>query len=430
MKRHEPQVVEIATLAEDGCGYSEDGRFAVFGAIEGEVVTARQLSRKRKKHYLIASEIHSASPRRVKPACDVASTCGGCSFQHLDREAQLELKSRFVQNQLAPLVADNWLPALTGSAVGYRSKARLGVKYVEKKGRVLVGFREKQKPYITDTRNCPVLASGMDTLITSLQDLVADLSVRKSIPQIEVAAGDDKVALVIRHLESVSDDDLNKLESFAAARGLWIYLQPGGIDTIHRIYPDDSQELLSYSLPDQDLSFDFSPLDFTQVNLEINRLMVNRALALLEPEAGDVVLDAFCGIGNFSLAVARSGARVVGVEQSATSIGRARRNMERNDLVNAEFFVGDLHSEPPEVPDLSGFNKVLLDPPRSGAEGLTKVLESRDTERVVYVSCNPETLARDAKILCSRGFNLSSAGIIDMFPHTTHVESIALFTRQ
>lgn len=428
MSKRDPQVIDVVTLSEDGCGYSSDGKQAVLGSLAGEQVSALPHARKRKRHYFKVQEVLSASPERVEPACSVALNCGGCSFQHASRRTQLGLKEGYLKSQLEPLVPENWLEPLVGEEFFYRSKARLGVKFVEKKNRVLVGFREKQKPYITDTQVCPVLAAGLDEMIIPLQELVADLSVCRAVPQIEIAAGDDESAIVLRHLEPLNSDDVEKLKSFGHRFDVGIYLQPGGADTVHKIHPDTSGELLTYRLPDFDLDYEFHPLDFTQVNLEINRMMVASALNMLELNESDSVLDAFCGIGNFSLAMARGAGSVLGMEQSPLSIERAGRNAAVNDIRNASFLVADLHDESLEINGFTGFNKVLLDPPRSGAEALAKRLESHNIERVVYVSCNPETLARDAEILCSRGFNLRSAGIIDMFPHTTHVESIALFT--
>ncbi len=255
----------------------------------------------------------------------------------------------------------------------------------------------------------------------------------RAVPQVEVAAGDTETALIFRHLEPLADADIGLLRQFAQEHQLKIYLQSGGPESVTPLSPASGIEpdaFLHFSLPDADLAFAFAPQDFTQVNLAVNRLMVNRAIELLALDASDQVLDAFCGIGNFSLAVARSGAQVFGAEFSAASIDRARHNAAHNGITNADFGVFDLHDESVEIPGFTGFNKVLLDPPRSGAMSLVKKLETRNVERVVYVSCNPETLARDADILVEQGFTLRSAGIIDMFPHTTHVESIALFIRQ
>lgn len=360
--------------------------------------------------------------------CGAADRCGGCAFQHLDREHQLAGKSANLAECLSPVEPGSWLPPLAGAAFNYRSKARLGVKFVEKKGRVLVGFREKQKPFIAETTGCPVLVTPVSHLLNPLAALVGSLSVPRSIPQIEVAGGDE-TTLIFRHLEPLTPGDIGALQAFGASNGLQIHLQPGNPSTVHRIYPDEDDDFLNYSLPEFDLRFAFLPTDFTQVNLEVNRMLVSRAVELLALERRDQVLDAFCGIGNFSLAIARSAGQVTGLELAEQSVERARFNARRNSIGNARFATADLYDQRLEIPEISSINKVLLDPPRSGAEDLVKVLASSNVERVVYVSCNPATLARDVKILVGQGFHLRSAGIIDMFPHTTHIESIALLVR-
>lgn len=431
MKKYEPVEVYVSSLSSDGCGYSEDGSLAVHGALAGETVTAVPITRKRKKLYLRTTEVACASEHRVTPPCSAAAFCGGCSFQHVAHAEQLRIKQSMLAGELGSLAPGNWLLPLTAGQLGYRSKARLGVKHVLKKDRVLVGFREKLKPYIADIDQCPVLVSPVATLITPLAELISQLSVPSCVPQIELAAGDDDTALIFRHLEPLSDGDHEQLRGFGEAHQIQIFLQPGGIDTTWKLYPQDSQQLLTYSLPDYGLSFEFSPLDFTQVNLAVNREMVNVALSLLELTDADVVFDAFCGIGNFSLAMARDAHSVIGAEHAAASIDRAQANARRNDVVNTRFLVADLHDDALKMDDFLRCNKVLLDPPRSGAEVLVKKLAaSENVERIVYVSCNPETLARDLRLLTDRGFTLKSAGIIDMFPHTTHVESIALLVRQ
>ena len=430
MKRNEPIVVQVEDVRVDGYGYTADGRYAITGALPGEEVVGLPFSRQRKKLFLRPQEIRQPSPDRVDPACGAASFCGGCSFQHASHDSQLRLKESFLRTCLAPLSPDEWLPPITGEDHHYRTKARLGVKFVEKKGKVLVGFREKLKPYIAENEGCPILIDPIGHLLPAIGELVEQLSVSGKIPQIELAAGDEDIALIFRHLEDLSDEDMKSLCAFGSEQGLQILLQPGGLDSTHRIFPEPGDLTLHYTLPDHDLRFGFSPQDFTQVNLEVNRQMVNRALQLLDLASGDCVFDAFCGIGNFSLAVARYAGRVVGAEQSESSIARARQNAVDNHISNADFQVIDLHTESPEIKGLEGVNKVLLDPPRSGAESLVKKLASSDIERVVYVSCNPETLARDAKLLVENGFSLRSAGVINMFPHTTHVESVALLVRE
>ncbi|HCC45987.1 MAG TPA: 23S rRNA (uracil(1939)-C(5))-methyltransferase RlmD [Gammaproteobacteria bacterium] len=429
MKQREPITVAIKSLSEDGCGYSEDERYAVYGSLVGELVSAVPLARKRQRLYLRTTEVFEASPDRVEPKCSVASVCGGCSLQHMRRDAQLALKSDYVREQLAPLRPEQWLAPIVGADFGYRTKARFGVKYVEKKNRVLVGFREKQIPFIVDAEQCIILTDRCGQLINDLENLVERLSIKRAIPQVELAAGDSDVALVFRHLESFNDADFEVLRLYSEETGFRIWVQSAGPDSVRQIYPESGSNTLTYRLPEFDLTFSFGPLDFTQVNLEVNRQMVNLAYSLLEPSPSDRILDAFCGIGNFSLALATSAEWVSGLELSIESVARAESNAKENSVDNVSFSVADLYQEPILLPVDIEFNKVLLDPPRSGAEAVVKELARWDVEKVVYVSCNPKTLARDAKILIQQGFALQSAGIINMFPHTTHVESIAAFAR-
>ena len=418
------------TVAEDGCAYTADGRHAVFGALPGEKVIAVPVARKRKRLYLRSTEVLASSSHRVTPMCKAASFCGGCSFQHASHAYQLELKQAEVQQKFGQITPREWMEPISALSYGYRTKARLGVKYVDKKDRVLVGFREKMKPYIADIESCPILVDPVSSLIEPLIALISGLSEPRTIPQIEVACGDSDVALIFRHMVAMSDEDMQKLKSFGHEQSVQMFLQPEGLDSTHKIYPQDNDDLLHYRLPDYGLVFQFSPQDFTQVNLAVNRQMVARAVALLDIDPSDEVFDAFCGIGNFSLAISRFAKKVTGAEQSASSIARARENARLNGVENVSFVVEDLQLETSEINGLKGVNKVLLDPPRSGAEAMVKRLASSNVVRIVYVSCNPETLARDIGILENQGFELRSAGIIDMFPHTTHVESIALLVRQ
>jgi 23S rRNA (uracil1939-C5)-methyltransferase len=430
MKSNDPIEVTVDTVAEDGCAYTADGKHAVFGALPGEKVIAVPVARKRKRLYLRSTEVLASSSHRVTPRCKAASFCGGCSFQHASHAYQLELKQAQVQQKFGQITPSEWMEPISAPTYGYRTKARLGVKYVDKKDRVLVGFREKMKPYITDIENCPILVDPVSNLIEPLIELISGLSEPRTIPQIEVACGDSDVALIFRHMAAMSDEDMQKLRSFGEEQSVQMFLQPEGLDSTHKIFPQDNDDLLRYRLPDYDLVFQFSPQDFTQVNLAVNRQMVARAVALLDIDPSDEVFDAFCGIGNFSLAISRFAKKVTGAEQSASSIARARENARLNGVENVSFVVEDLQLETSEINGLEGANKVLLDPPRSGAEAMVKRLAGSNVVRVVYVSCNPETLARDIGILENQGFELRSAGIIDMFPHTTHVESIALLVRQ
>lgn len=431
MKTIEPVEVLVETLEQDGCGHSPDGKKAVFGSLAGERVLATPVSKRRGRLFLRATDILETAADRVNPACGAALYCGGCSYQHLSHSAQLTHKSDYLRQLLHPIEPETWLAPLVGAPYQYRSKARLGVKHVYKKNRVLVGFREKMKPYIADSDHCPVLVEPVDQLIAPLAALIGGLSEPDKLPQIELASGDRDVALIFRHLNPLTPDDIEQLTRFGENHSLQIFLQPGGVDSTHRIWPAGNGEaLLTYQLPDFGLEFQFSPQDFTQVNLAINRQMVALAVRLLELTKDDRVFDAFCGIGNFSLSVARVAGNVVGAESIQASVDRARVNARRNGIRNAQFEVKDLHEKTINIKEIGDFNKVLLDPPRSGAEALVKELASTDVERVVYVSCNPRTLSRDIKLLVQKGFKLQSAGIIDMFPHTTHVESIALLVSE
>lgn len=428
MRKSDPVTVDIVDLHADGYGVTGDPHLVVFGALPGETVMARPFSRKRKKTFAQAVSVTTPSPARVQPICSAAGVCGGCSFQHLQASSQIALKERRLFDVLGESSPEVKIDPLVGPVSGYRSKARLGVKFVEKKGRVLVGFREQMSPFIAEIDRCEVLAEPVGSLVPQIALLVQSLDARARIPQIEVAVGEDAAALVFRHLDPLTDVDTARMRDFASAYLLGVYLQPGGPDTTWRLAPEDGADLIAYRLPKYGLTFQFHPLDFIQINQAINRDLVDLAIELLDPKDTDRVLDLFCGIGNFSLAIARRAARVTGVEASAGGVERARHNARLNSVDNVTFVTDDLFRENVEFPPV-GANKVLLDPPRSGAWEVCKKLASSDVERVVYVSCNPVTLARDAQVLLENGYRFDKAGVIDMFPHTTHVESIACFSR-
>lgn len=405
------------------------------GALEGETVTFTRLKRKRDFDEGIVTSIIVASDDRVEPKCAHFNLCGGCSLQHMDIEAQRSEKQTMLLDMLArighcqpeeilnPLFANTW---------HYRNKARLSVRYVEKKQSVLVGFREKNNPrYITEITHCPVLNAKVDEHLLALRGLIFSLDDPKSIAQVEVAAGDEGIALIFRNMTILSADDETKLIAFAQTTGFQIYLQPAGPNSVYRLYPNTGAEMLSYQLPDEGLTFSFHPTDFTQINASLNRLMVKQAMELLTLNSEDVVLDLFCGLGNFSLPLAKRASNVIGVEGSETMVTRAKDNAKQNGLTNVEFYAANLD----DMSIMSTLqrhraNKLLLDPPRAGAFELVKQMEKLKPERIVYVSCNPATLARDAGVLVNeKGYQLKLAGIMDMFPHTEHVESIALFVR-
>ncbi len=429
MKNNDVLHLDIATLHEDGYGLTSDGRHGVFGSLPDESVVSFPFAKKRRRLYSRADTIEKASTDRVIARCDAAGYCGGCSLQHMSSGAQLKFKQAQLAHEFGIYKPDAWLPPLSGNGFHYRCKARLGVKFVEKKGRILVGFREKMKPYIAELTICHVLKEPVGNLLNALATLVELLSNPRVIPQIEVAIGDTGCALLFRHMEELTHADIEVLRQFGQSHALDIYLQPGNPESLHKIFPLLGEDRLYYQLPRFDLEMAFHPLDFTQVNLGINRQMVNLAVELLELRSTDTVLDAFCGIGNFSLAIARRCHRVVGLEGTAASVARAAENSDRNKITNAGFSVLDLFNPENLADSLLDIDKVLVDPPRTGALELCKKLATSAVERVVYVSCNPRTLARDVQMLVEAGFHLKRLGIIDMFPHTTHVESIALLTR-
>jgi 23S rRNA (uracil1939-C5)-methyltransferase len=429
----EPETVEIIDLSDDGRGVAHPPGKVLFvhGALPGETVRVVRSRRRRGHDEARVDAVLEPAVERVSPGCVHFDQCGGCSLQHLASASQRDMKQRRLlrlfeeagvapETVFAPIAAETWR---------YRRRARLGVRFVAGKGRVLVGFREKFKPYIAVLDSCPVLAPPADTLLTPLGDLIGSLSIYNRLPQVEVCVADERTALVFRVLDPPTDEDLAALRAFSVEQGVDVWLQPGGLETIQPLGEPPPE--LSYRLSDFDLEFRFGPTDFIQVNASVNAQMVARAVELIAPAAGTRVLDLFCGIGNFSLALARSGASVTGVEVAAPMVERARDNARRNGIDSAEFEVADLFG------DEGGwawagrtYDAVLLDPARAGAGPALGAVAATGAGRVVYVSCNPETLATDAAVLVrEHGFELAGAGVIDMFPHTAHLESIALFER-
>ncbi len=419
--------VKISELNASGDAVSSDGVIVVPGGLPGERLSVLPFARKQKRTYCRIEKIHEVSEHRVEPVCPVAGLCGGCSMQHLEHMAQINFKQRnWLKNfSTGP---NEILPALLGPILNYRCKARLGVRFVEKKGRVLVGFREKMKGFITDTQSCKTLRLPIGDLLQPLSDLIMELSDPKSIPQIEVACGDSISAIVIRHLSRMSKPDLVRLSKFSKIQNIHIYMQPADINSTHRLAPRVAHPYLHYDIEDYGIRMYFHPHDFTQVNHSINRSMIKLAIDLLSVNQDDHVLDAFSGIGNFSLPIARLAGWVTGAEISSESVKRAQYNAIENCIENVDFVAVDLFNR--LEPDfLSSFSHLLVDPPRNGAECLIKSILKSNVRRLVYVSCNPKTLARDVGILVQGGFVFEKGGIIDMFPHTAHVESIALLTR-
>jgi 23S rRNA (uracil1939-C5)-methyltransferase len=431
---------DITDLSHDGKGVTRIDGKAVFvsGALLGEQVRLAIHKRHRKYDEATIVELLRPSPHRVEPRCRHFGVCGGCSLQHLDAPAQIEIKQRVLADNFARIgkvEPQAWLSPLTDEAWGYRRKGRLSVRQVAKKGRVLVGFREDDNPrLVADLSHCEVLHPALGPKLGLLAALIDGMDAAASIPQIDFAAGDDTVALVFRHLEPLSERDRTALSAFGQQHDFAIYLQPGGNSSVHPLGPVPPR--LAFHLPTgagaDEVELEFEPLDFVQVNAGMNRRMVLRALELLDPKPTDRVLDLFCGLGNFTLPIARRVAAVAGVEGEHALVKRAAANAARNGIGNANFHVANLfedqrHSEWARAP----WDKLLLDPPRAGADALLEYLPHAGTGRVVYVSCHPASLARDAGILVHKhGFRLVSAGVMDMFPHTAHVESVALFERQ
>ncbi len=428
--------LEIDGISHDGRGLArrEGKRVFIQGALPGEQVLAEITRRRKRFDEGRVQQVLRASPSRVEPQCLSADRCGGCSQQHLDAAEQISLKQAVLLEQLehfGGLKPDKILPPVTGPYYGYRRKARLGVRYVVKREEVLVGFREKGNSFIADIEQCPVMDRRIGSEIINLRLLLGTLDAYRLIPQIEVAMGDSEAALVFRHLEPLTENDQAALVEFGKHRNIHIYLQPGGVDTVHKIWPDDNNERLSYALDEFGLEMRFHVMDFTQVNPHINKQVVSRAVSYLSPQPEDRILDLFCGLGNFTLPLARSGAHVTGVEGSAAMVERGYENAALNKLENVEFYAADLFKSIQGAPWFNKrYNKLLIDPPRTGALEVVSVMKELRPEKIVYVSCNPATLARDVGVLSDQGYSLDAAGVMDMFPHTTHVESIAILTCQ
>lgn len=429
-----PETADIVDLSHDGKGVARiDGKTVfVADALPGERVRLRRIQRHRSYDEAVCEEVLDPSADRVQPECAHFGTCGGCALQHLSSAAQLAFKqSQLMENltRIGGVSPEHVLPPLTGPVWGYRRRARLGIKDVSRKGRVLVGFRERSAPYIADLRQCPVLAPPVDQLLQSLADLVQSLSIPNRIPQAEVAVGEGACVLVLRNLDPLTPADQQRLVDYEQTHGVRIYLQPGGPGTVVPVAGSAAQ--LHYTLPQFDITLQFEPTDFVQVNGELNGSMVARAVELLECGPGDQVLDLFCGLGNFSLPIARGTAAVTAVEGDAGLVERARANAVRNGLHNVSFHVADLFGDVSQLPWASRpYDRILLDPPRAGAREVLPLVAGSGARRVLYISCHPGSLARDAGLLVGQhGFRLTAAGVMDMFPHTAHVEAMAVFER-
>jgi 23S rRNA (uracil1939-C5)-methyltransferase len=426
---------DVVDLSHDGRGIAHVNGKATFidDALPGERVEWRRLKRSRNFDEGRLERVIVASPDRVEPQCAHFGVCGGCALQHLAPAKQLEFKERQLMDALTRIgkvTPRETLAPLSAEVWRYRRRARLAARWVPKKGKTVVGFRERSTTYITDLKGCAVLTADVAALIEPLSALITAMSVKDRVPQIEVAHADRVVALVIRVLSPLTEQDYALLRSFQATHGVELYLQPGGYETVAKL--DGEPCPLTYRLPATDVDIRFQPTDFIQINAGLNERMVERALALLQPGPGEDVLDLFCGLGNFSLPLARVARNVVGVEGEAGLVERARQNARSNGIANVQFFTANLAAEDLAVSSWSQrkYSKVLLDPPRAGAKEVLPVIATSGANRVVYVSCHPGSLARDAGILVNEyGFTLQSAGVMDMFPHTAHVESMAVFER-
>ena len=439
----------IESLDQEGRGVAHvDGKtIFIDGALPNELV--KYQSQQIKPSYEVAKtiEVLKQSNQRVTPKCPHYGLCGGCKLQHMDANAQVAAKQRMLEADLwhiGKVKADNILPPLYGPTWGYRHKARLSVKYVQKKERVLVGFNEKATRYVADMNSCEVLVPAVSALIAPLQALIVQLSIRDKLPQIELAVGEANlkgereavenkqvIVLIFRIMDALTANDKALFKAFADLHQIQVWTQTKGPDTIKPFWPLVGQQL-QYGLPEFDLTYPFKPNEFTQVNPHINQMMIRRAMQLLKPLAGETIADFFCGIGNFTLPIARSGAQVLGLEGLANLVDRANESAHLNNINNVKFGVADLFKMTPEsLAKLGAFNKWLVDPPRDGAFELVKAISPEISPAlIVYVSCNPATLARDAGVLVQeKGYRLSAAGVINMFPHTAHVESIALFEK-
>jgi 23S rRNA (uracil1939-C5)-methyltransferase len=450
----------VAAITHEGEGIIKAGKNAfVAGALPGERIRFRRTKRHKQHDDAQLLEVLEPAADRVQPRCAHFGICGGCALQHLTPESQLAAKQLELQDnfeRVAQVMPDEWLEPLRGPVWNYRRRARLGAKYVAKKGRVVVGFRERLSPYVAALDRCEVLAPPADALIAPLSEMLTALSIRERLPQIEVAVADNATALVLRVLAPPTPDDLTKLRAFEKEHAVRLYLQPAGLDSVHRLpgnaveaqpgvlppnpiaasgetsHPAESP--LTYALPKFDVTLEFTPTDFIQINGAINDALVSRAVHLLALDDKSKVLDLFCGLGNFTLPLARRAAHVVGIEGDRNLVSRAESNAHRNRIDNAEFHVADLAKPVGDTPATAptwakrAYSHILLDPPRAGAREMLPTVARLAPKRVLYISCHPGSLARDTGMLVHQfGFRLRAAGVLDMFPHTTHVESLALF---
>jgi 23S rRNA (uracil1939-C5)-methyltransferase len=432
-----PLTLTVESLDAEGRGVARgpDGKVAfVEGALPGEQVEAVVVRRKPAFDIARAVAVLKPSSGRRAPRCPYFGVCGGCATQHADARTQVAAKQRWLEDSLARIGRvrpEMMLPPIYGGEWGYRHRARFTVRRVAKKGGVLVGFHERRSSYVSDMRECHVVPAHVSALIPALREFIETLSIRERVPQIELAVGDEATVLVFRILAPLAPSDEDKLREFAQAHAIWAWLQPAGPETAYPFHPPAGRRL-DYSLPEFDVRIAFRPTDFTQVNHAVNRVLVTRAVRLLDPRPGEHVGDLFCGLGNFALPIARTGATVTALEGSEHLVAGARQNAEDNGLGTRVRFEREdlLHLSTERLARYGPFDKLLIDPPREGAVEVVKALPEAWPRAIVYVSCDPGTLARDAGVLvATKGFRLKAAGVVNMFPHTAHVESIALFGR-
>lgn len=431
-----PLEAVIECVDQEGRGIAHSNGKVIFieGALPGERVTYSVYLKKPRFELAQVQQVLRASSSRTAPKCRHFGVCGGCAMQHYEHTAQVAAKQRVLEEDLARIGkvhAERILPPVYGAPWGYRQRARLSVRYVSKKARLLVGFHERKSSFVADMQVCEILPPPVSAMIEPLRQMIESLSIRARLPQVEVAVGDSLTVLVLRILEPLTAADEAQLRVFADLHTVQIWLQPKGPESAYPFHPLDAPEL-AYRLAEFDLTMPFLPTEFTQVNSALNQLLVKQAISLLDPQPGERIADLFCGLGNFSLAMARRGSHVVGVEGSAALVARARENASRNGLTAAtEFQVADLFAATEaSLGALGHFDAMLLDPPRDGAVEVVKALGAAPPRRIVYVSCNPATLARDAALLVhTKNYRLMAAGIVNMFPHTAHVESMALFEK-
>lgn len=436
----ENKIAEIESLDSEGRGVAHSNGKVVFvaNALPGERVVFQIL--RNKKQYVVAQavDILRPSPLRVRPLCPHFGVCGGCSLQHMDAAAQVAVKQKSLEDALkfiGKVRTAQILAPIYGADRHYRFRARMSVKYVAKKGGVLVGFHEKNSPFVADMVQCPVLPQHISALIVPLREMIARLSVRDRLPQIEWAAGADVTVLAMRVMTEPTENDKQILRDFidkyqSDKNFLQIWLQPGKPDSLYPFYPQNAPQL-DYRLPEFNVVMPFHPTEFTQVNPAVNAIMVSRAMKLLAPQPGEKIADMFCGLGNFTLPIARAGAQVLGVEGSEALVARARSNAALNGLsAHTRFQAANLFKEKEfDMAQWADCGKWLIDPPRDGAAELLCALpEKKKPQKIVYISCKPSTLARDAGILAQKGYSLRLAGVMNMFAHTAHVESVAVFT--